>query len=217
MALPLILAGLQVAGGVAGAVQGNQNRQKAKGEIGRAYELGQKRLALRQGDVRQGTAESLVARGLAQGGNVRLGRAVQPLNTRERETVARQNATYSSVAKQMGIPTNRAQPIPAAVAPVSVRAARDLGGQVTADLAREQQLEQNAMKQQRDSALAGADAAATGALVGGIGQAVAGGIQGYQSGQMFNSFNGINPVDPLSTPQWSRPAVDSLNIYSQRG
>ena len=202
MALPLILAGLQVAGGIAGAVQGNQQRQKAKGEIGRAYELGTRRLALRQGDVRQGVGESLVARGLAQGGNRRLSTAPETRGTR---TMVRGTAL--------------GKPIPV-VAPVTQRpvtGARDLGGQAMTDLAREQQLERTALKQQRDSAVAGADAAATGALVGGIGQAVAGGIQGYQTGTMYNSFAGIDPVDPLRRGAWAQPAVDAFNLYNRQG
>ena len=214
MGLPLILAAIQAAGGIGGAIQGNQRRQQQKGEIGRAYKLGQQRLALRQGDVRQGTGESLVARGLAQGGNVRVGRGAVPLNTREVEHAKMLNTAGRRFTGAKG----NLAPVPAVVPIAAVTGARDLGGQVRADLGREQQLEQNALKQQRDSALAGANADATGALIGGIGQAVAGGIQGYQTGTMYaNAFGNIDPVRPLERGAWAQPSVDALNIYSQRG
>lgn len=220
MGLPLILAGLQVAGGVAGAVQGHNTRQKVKREIGRAYELGRERLNLRQGDIRQGTGESLVARGLAQGGNVRLGRAAVPTNATEVRAATNANRHINRFVRQQRGPQQTpvtAVAVPSAVPAVSVRGARDLGGQVALDLAREQQLEQNALKQQRDAAFSGANADATNALVGGIGQAIAGGIQGYQSGQMYNAAFGIDPVRPLERGAWAMPSVDALNIYNQRG
>jgi hypothetical protein len=192
--IPLILGALQVGGGAAGAIQGNQNRQRIKGEIGKAYKIGAERLRLRQGDQRQSSGESLVARGIATGGNARFrrGPGITEGTTR-------------------GIRWTRNTPTPATGPGI-----RTLGDQATADLTVEQYLEQSAMRAQRDSAYAGADAAATNALVGGIGQAVAGGIQGYQTGQMYNSFRGIDPVNPLSRGAWAAPPMtaDQLNVFS---
>ena len=221
MPLPLILAGLQVAGGAAGAIQGNQTRQKAKGEIGRAYTLGKKRLSLRQGDQRQSHGEGLVARGLAQGGNIRVGRGVQPTSANAMGDAKRLTAGQNAVIRAAGFSAPMARrlagsgtPAVPMVTPVPVTRARTLGEQGQADLSSEQQLEQNALLQQRDSALAGADAGATGALVGGIGQAVSGGIQGYQSGTMYNAYRGIDPVNPLGAGAWAMPpglTVNDLN------
>jgi hypothetical protein len=194
MALPLILGALQVAGGIGGAIQGNQNRQRQKGEIGKAYKIGAERLRLRQGDQRQSSGESLVARGIATGGNARVRRGPGITEGKTR-----------GISWVNNTPTQ-----------VSGTGIRTLGDQVTADLTEEQRLEQAAMRSQRDSAYAGADAGATQALVGGIGQAVAGGIQGYQTGQMYNSFRGIDPVNPLSRGAWAAPPMtaDQLNVFS---
>lgn len=54
-----------------GGVQANQERQRSKGVIGKAFGIASERLKLRQGDVRQDTGESLGARGLTQGGGGR--------------------------------------------------------------------------------------------------------------------------------------------------
>ncbi len=66
-----VLAAVTAAGAITSGVEANQTRQKAKGIIGNAYTLGRQRLNLKQGDTRESQAESLGARGLAQGGNVR--------------------------------------------------------------------------------------------------------------------------------------------------
>lgn len=233
MALPLILGAIQGLGGVAGAIQGNQQRQRAKQEINDAYAIGQERLRLRQGDVRQGTAEGLVARGLAQGGNARVGRQVNPTNQRAITEAQRGNEIAKRRLFQAFTPAGvsagqrrtalevannlPARPLPAVVPRETVTGARDLGGQVTADLRREQQLEANAMQQQRDAAIRGVNTDATNALVGNIGQAVGGAIQGYQTGQMFNAYRGINPIDPLATPRWDQGSVDRFNTFNQTG
>lgn len=233
MALPLVLSAIQGLGGVAGAIQGNQQRQRAKQEINDAYAIGQERLRLRQGDVRQGTAEGLVARGLAQGGNARVGRQVNPTNPKAIAEVQRGNeiakrrlfqaftpagASLMQRKTAMEVANNLpARPLPAVVPRETVTGARDLGGQVTADLRREQQLEANAMQAQRDAAIRGVNTDATANLVGNIGQAIAGGIQGYQTGQTWNSYRGVDPVQPLLTPRWDQGSVDRFNTFNQTG
>lgn len=69
--LGLILAAAQAVGGIGKAIQANQERQRQKGIIGRAYGIARERLATRQGDIRQGTAEALTARGLTHTGGGR--------------------------------------------------------------------------------------------------------------------------------------------------
>ena len=77
--LPLLIAaGAGVLRAGVGAIQANQEKQRQKGIIGKAYKLGQKRLNLRQGDVRQSVAEQSGARGPAQGGDVSTGGLATP-------------------------------------------------------------------------------------------------------------------------------------------
>ena len=60
-----IAVAVGVGSAVTGGVQANQERQRKKGVIGKAYDVAGQRLALRQGDVRQSLGESLTARGVA--------------------------------------------------------------------------------------------------------------------------------------------------------
>lgn len=204
MTLPLILAGLGVAGQVAGGVQANQQRQNAKGVIDQTYRLGRQRLGVRQQDVRRTQAEGIVARGLAGGG------------ARIRTAPIAPEGEGGRAPLRSGIRMGNA-PAVAGVPALPVTGARTLGQQQQVDMAREQQLEQNALLEQRNAARAGVEAGYAQSLAGTIGGAVASGIQGYQTGQAFNAFRGIDPIDPLRRGAWAQPQVDALNIYSQRG
>lgn len=212
MALPLILAGIQVAGGIAGAIQGNQQKQKQKGVIGQAYRLGRERLNVRQGDQRRGQAEGLVARGLAGGGVRASNRAVSPVTPGRVTSVARGTGPVDAL-RGTGPGITRSGGTPR----VGVTGARTLGQQQQMDLTREQQFEQDALLENRNAALAGLNADATNALVGNIGGAIGGAIQGYNAGQTYNAYRGIDPVMPLERGAWSQPAVDSLNIFERTG
>jgi hypothetical protein len=66
--IPLILGAMAVGKGIAGAVQANQTKKRREGFIDANYQLAKKKLNTAQADVRQGTSESLMARGLTQGG-----------------------------------------------------------------------------------------------------------------------------------------------------
>lgn len=79
----LVAGGVALAGGGASAITANQNRQKQKGVIGRAYDIAKQRQAIGQRDVRQSTAEGAGARGLAGAGDVNAGsgNGVAPLTT----------------------------------------------------------------------------------------------------------------------------------------
>ena len=66
-----VIAAVSAAGAITSGVEANQSRQRNKGIISQAYALGAQRLNLNQQDTRESQAESLGARGLAQGGGVR--------------------------------------------------------------------------------------------------------------------------------------------------
>lgn len=221
MSLPLILGALQVGGQIAGAIQGNQQRQAQKGFVDRAYKLGRKRLDVRQADQRGGQAESLIAQGLAGGGNIRATRTpirYEGEGGREASNVAPaiQQAYKRLTGRDYPVERTQVEAMEGAPA-VSVAGARTLGEQRQLDLMREQQLEQNALRETRDSARAGVNAAYNQQLVGQVGNAIAGGIQGYQTGQIYNAYRGIDPVDPLGRGAWSNRAVDELNIFERSG
>lgn len=223
MGLPLILGALgalQVGGQIAGAIQGNQQRQAQKGFVDRAYTLGRKRLDARQGDQRASQAEGLIARGLA-GGGLRTSRTpirFEGEGGREAGNVppAIQQAYKRLTGRDYPVERTAVTAVEGAPA-VSVAGARTLGEQQQMDLMREQQLEQNALRETRDSARAGVNAAYNQQLVGQVGNAIAGGIQGYQTGQIYNAYRGIDPVDPLGRGAWSNRAVDELNVFERSG
>lgn len=62
------MAAFAVGKGVYGAVNANQVKQRNKGYIDAAYRSAVQRQGVHEGDVRQGSAEELNARGLLQGG-----------------------------------------------------------------------------------------------------------------------------------------------------
>lgn len=203
---------LNLIGSAASAVQGNQNRQRAKGQIDAAFKLGRERLQTKQQDLRRSQAESLVSRGLAQGG-IRL--RTKPVDATNRVMAQPGYAGPSGVRIVMN---PKIDPGPGTVrnAPETVTAARTLGEQQQLDLAREQQVEQDALVQQRDAARAGVDAGYAQGLVGAIGSGVSGAIDAYRVGQMkppaVRGEFGIDPIAP-----WEQGTVDNFTIFNQRG
>lgn len=186
MGLGAVLAGVQLVGSAASAIQGNQNRQKAKGQIDKAFRLGRERLATRQQDQRRTQAESLISRGLTQGG-IRL-------RTRP-------------VADSRG-------------GAESVTGARTLGEQQQLDLTREQQVEQDALRQQRNAARAGVNAEYTQGLVGAIGSGVAGAVNAFAVDRMrprdeapagAPSSVGEFGIDPIAP--WEPVRTDTFNVW----
>ena len=200
----------------------NQGRQKNKGIIGKAYALGRQRLNLSQQDTRESQAESLGARGLAQGGNVR---------------------DMGPVSPTMG-PKGEA-----GAAPVSVGGAHDLGGQATLDEQREQQLEQTGLSNQAQSAYAANDAnantselnsaiAAGGDIASAFANKPAPNVSGGPSAsatpaslglggssvpapQMAsspygNAWGGIDPINPTARGAWSG-ATTSTSDFNKYG
>lgn len=212
-----VLAALPVVGNIVSAVQGNQNRQRAKGEINKAYQLGQQRLTLRQGDQRRGQAESLVARGLSNGGG-RIGRAVGPTNINAWANNAPGYTPTGTAQPRRG--SDRTLAVVSQGTPVRPGSARTLGEAQSRDLRSEQQLEQDAMRQQRDAAIAGVDAGYTQALVNAGGNAISGAINAYGAMQPMGGTPakpdygkgafGIDPVSPWGSGYG--PQVDDFNV-----
>lgn len=202
----------------AGAISANQQRQRAKGQIGKAYAAGRARLDLRQGDTRQSFAEDLTARGLANAGDVTVGRSVSP-----------EGGSGGSPAIRLG-------------------GARTLGEQQSVDLRREQQLEQTAMRDEKDASVANVNAQTDQAMVNAGIQGISAGISAkgaahelsaigatgspaisaaYGKGTMvdspppgapspYNGWGGIDPVHPLRRGTWSGTQGD-FNLFHEVG
>jgi hypothetical protein len=216
--LGLILAGAQLLGGGLKAVGANQERQRNKGIIGRAYGIARERLARRHQDVRQGTAESLNARGLSAGVT-----AAGPRGPRT------------------AIPKGGPSPIAAAYQP------HTLGAQQTADNEQEFALERKDLDSREEMARAGINQAANAGIAGGITEGVTGAISSYYGAQnpagdggspiasaygkgtmvdtpargassspYANSFLGIDPVDPLGRGAWKSPdTTGGFNVFNE--
>lgn len=210
MGLPLALAAIQTIGSGVSAIQGNQNRQKAKGQIDAAYRLGRERLATRQGDQRRTQAESLISRGLTQGG-IRL--RTRPVQRTNAVLSQREGVTPDGTRIRLNAAID---PTTVRNAPEAVTGARTLGEQQQLDLAREQQVEQDALYQQRNAARAGVDAGYAQGLTGAIGQGVAGAVDAFRLGQVKQQAEqgafGIDPIAP-----WEQTRVDQFNTFTQSG
>lgn len=225
MAIGAVVAGL--ARGIGGAVAGNQQKQKNKGLIGKAYQEGRKRLNLVQGDTRQSFGEGLTARGLHMGGNVRASGAVKP----EQEGV-KVTASINRDLIRPGIPmggiNSPFSPIKHAYSRVTnptvdLTQATDLGGQQQADLLREQQLEQNELRTAYDTAITNNDAMGFQNVVGNIAAGIdtgsmianAFGVR-QQAARYPGSAFGIDPVDPFRGGPWAPDSpVSTFNIFDQ--
>ena len=221
MALGLILAGASLLGGGLKAVGANQDRQRNKGIIGRAYGIARKRQAVHHQDVRQGTAEGLVARGLAQGGGVTAAPAVGP---------------RTAVPKGSPI-SNAFQP-------------RTLGQQQQVDNENEFGLERDDLDSREEMAKAGINQQANAQIAGGVTEGVTGAIANYYGAQnpaggdfgagdaspiaaaygkgtmvdtaprssspYPSSFMGIDPVDPLGRGAWKSPGTTGgFNVFNE--
>lgn len=219
MALPLILAAASAIGGGIKAIGANQERQRNKGIIGRAYGIARKRQATHHQDVRQGTAESLGARGLAQGGGVTAAPAVGP---------------------RTAVP--KGTPISNAYRP------RTLGEQQQADNEGEFDLERQDLNSREEMAKAGINQQANAQIAGSVTEGVTGAIANYYGAQKIggdddaspiaaaygkgtmvdtlpkgsssspypSSFMGIDPVDPLGRGAWKSPnTTGGFNVFNE--
>ena len=199
---------------VVGGVQANQERQRKKGVIGKAYDVAGQRLKLRQGDVRQGTAESLVARGLSTGSDVSgaaIPRPAQPKGT----VPGLRSAPHTLGEQQMA----------------------DLGVEQSLeakDLAERKGADYSAVNAEANSSMIAAAVNGIGAGVG-----LRGALQGGDArspvgaggnGVMVDtpppggavkypgSFAGVDPVDPLGRGAWKSPATTGgFNVFNEPG
>lgn len=216
MALGLILAAAQLAGGGLKAIQANQERQRQKGIIGRAYGIARERQARRQQDVRQGTAESLGARGLTQGGGI-------------------------TAAAPAGPRTAIAQGTPATFG----RTPHTLGEQIGVDNEREFSLERDDLNSREEMMRAGINREADAGIAGGITDGITGAISAYSGAQdpgggsgspitsafgrgtmvdtpakgvssPYNGWGGIDPIDPLGRGAWKSAATTGgFNVFNE--
>lgn len=184
-----ILAALGIAEGTAGAIQANQRRQKQKGVIGKAYDLGRKRLDLTQLDTKQSIAEALGARGLGTGASI-----AGPSRTTAEQTKHGPSGQYQDFVGNF-------YPVMGAEIPgsgdYSVGGAHTLGEQQTADLGREQQLEQDSLAHQRDAAYQDVNAQADQSIVNAVGGGLSSAVSGVGTA---NAAKGV-PAVGANTPQ----------------
>lgn len=194
MPFPL-LAGAGTAGTIRGAfgvLSAHHTADRRRDALYSAYNRGRERLDLRQGDVRQNTAEGLIARGLA-GGGLSAGRAVGP-------------ATDPHAAHGAVIPSGE---------DLSVTGARTLGQQSTTDLHREQGLEQNDLLQQRNNAIDEVGEQGTQQAVDAIGNGISTAMNVYgmgkELGAMRSSGSGAGGASAAAT------AAPSAGLGTIRG
>lgn len=232
-AIPYIGGALEAG---AGAIGANQRRQRNKGLISQAFRSGNQRLARSQADERQSQGEQLLARGLAQGGDVNTGRVagvshdMPGLVSQGAKPLTGFGAFGDSVLKRSGIGVTPGDT-------TSVSGARSLGGQQIADQHREQVFDTTDLRTNYANELQDNDQQATnemlGAVAGGLGTA----FRAYNAGQSYaaapdprtvnnglpagvtqgrdlstTAYGGIDPVNPLGRGAWARKSVDSFNV-----
>lgn len=217
-----------IAEGIAGAVQANQRRQRAKGVLTKAYTMGQQRLNLSQEDERQSGAESLVRRGLGARPGV-IARPTQPTLTTDGSGAPVK--TFSPLFNQVSA-ANGVRMLPGGS--LDVGGATTLGQQNVKDRGREQVLEQTDLRTNYDNAMQDNNNAATDAeiasIAGGVGTALSGvassyaapaaaatmatsaGPQKAMSDLASRSYGGINPVNPLEGGAWAQ-STRNFNVY----
>lgn len=185
MPIPLLAAAL-AAGAIRtgwGLISGHKNADRQRNLLYDAYGRTKQRLGVQQQDVRQGTAESLGARGLASGGGVRVGGAVEPTPVdydkgTMKHFVAAQAASGGSLAlarRRAGLadaPTTDKGSLLRAAMRSTAGQPHTLGEQAGADLAHEQLLEQNDLLARRDVAIDDVGHAATQGAVDSIGAGI---------------------------------------------
>lgn len=208
---PLIIAAM-AAGGLRagiGAIQGNQKKQRNKGYINAAHRTAKQRLDTDQGEARQGIAESLNARGLAQQGTVN----ASPIHT-------------AMVGEKM-----TASGSPVTIGQQQVSNANEEMGLEQQDLTQQKDraLKENKAEYMNALLQSGVSGIQTGIDVYSAGKAMqagkggaggAGGAAPLASRSKIHdtmlssmSYDGVNPIDPLgsSTSAWS------TNVLAQPG
>lgn len=152
MGAAAVAAGLAIGGRIYSAISGNQRKQRNKGYIGESYRTAKQGLQVRQQNIRQGTTESLIARGLTQGG-------VTPIQRAMAGGAAGEHRDYTEGLKGVDRLRNKAEVdlwnkqhehlVHAAPDPSS---AHTLGEQQQVDNDKQFQLEQTDLENQRNRA-----------------------------------------------------------------
>lgn len=195
--LPLLIAAAMGVRAAVGAVQANQQKQRNKGFVNANYRVGKERLDRSQRVARQDIAESLNARGLAQGGSV----SASPIHAAMTATGDTSQVTSAGPASTIG--------------EADVR-----------DSNEEMSLEQQDLGQQRDQAIKSGKAQYNNDLVGSGVAALNTGMEVYSAGKDIQAsrasaaasrskihatmlsgaaYDGVHPNDPLGEPTsaWS--------------
>jgi hypothetical protein len=203
----LIAAGSGILRAGVGAIRANQEKQRQRGIIGRAYDKGRERLDLHQGDVRQSVGEGLIARGLAGGGAVRDTGRVQP-GAASTVTGAHDlgGQAVADLQREQGIEQT---------------GLRDQRDDALRDVKHEYhgQLISSLMSgvQTAVNAYSGASALGAGKALGGVSSpggapSIAGGAADFDAGGM-PGWGGIDVVNPLGRGAWATPRVSDPSIY----
>ena len=199
--VPLIAAAI-AAGGIragVGLLQGRNDVRRQRNRINDAYTFGHERQNVMQQDVRQSEAESLGRRGLDAGGDISIGGPVgtgENLGVGGAHTLGGQQ--QADLHREQGLEQNNLlRERNNAVSDV------EAGGQ------------QNAVNQIAAGVSTGFQVAGMGSASGDIASGIPTGtpnptgtpmpsISGaYAQSGVNPHFNGINPTDPLSHPNWS--------------
>lgn len=194
-----------------GAITGNQRSQRNKGYINAAHRTAKQRLDTDQAGARQGIAEQLNARGLAQGGGV----SASPIHT-----AMVGERMVANPAARIATKDGAAPPAQPSGAPATI------GEQVVSDANVEMGLEQQDLEQQKEQALTENKAERNNAYLGSAVAGVQTGMSVYGAGKDLQTarsasaarrskihetllsgmgYDGVNPVDPLGAPSsaWS--------------
>lgn len=184
--LPLIAAAIAagtIRAGV-GAIQANQQKQRTKGFVNANYRLAKDRLDRSQGAARQGIAESLNERGLAQGGGV----SASPIHA---AMVEKGHERTQMTAQGAGA------------------VASTIGEAETRDANEEMALEQTDLTQQRDQALTQNKADYNNALLNSGVAGVQTGMSVYGAGK---DLGAMNAAKGTATASMDRSKIHSMML-----
>jgi len=206
----LVAAAAALVGGGAEAVTANQNRQKQKGVIGKAYDTASSQLALGQKNTREDTAEETVQRGLAGGGDV-----------------------------TAGAPASSTTPSAGGARTLGGQVGKDLGVQQSLEKQNLSNMNEAQLAEVNAQGNAGEVAGAANGISGALGAlstpripagtttpppatspiaaayGVPTGAPGPTSSPYSNTYNGIDPVNPLGRGSWAKGGSTSdFNVFA---
>lgn len=192
--LPLILGGIAVGNAIYKGISANQRKQRNKGYIQEAFRSARQKQETHEGDVRQGEAESLNARGLGTTG-----------------AVSRNPSRIAAAMAKGGIP-----------ALANLPPSTTLGGRVQTETNRELGLERRDLEQARDQALRENKAEYIDSLVGATTGGLLGLGQAYGASQDLAGMSRIQAaMQPapagINNPSNTWGGIDLLNPLHPAG